>query len=107
MRTTIKIDDQLLAEAKARAAASGRTLGAVVEDALREVLARRPSRGHDRGAELPTFAGGRLLPGVDLDHSVRSTGLSATVLLRRWRRLPVVDAEGLRADLDDLVDPSI
>ncbi len=38
---------------------------------------------------------------------VRSTGLSATVLLRRWRRLPVVDPEGLRADLDDVLDPSI
>jgi predicted transcriptional regulator len=68
MRTTIKIDDQLLAEAKARAAASGRTLNAVVEDALREALARRPSKDHDR-PELPTFPGGRLLPGVDLDDS--------------------------------------
>jgi prevent-host-death family protein len=38
---------------------------------------------------------------------VRSTGLSATVLLRRWRRLPVVDPDGLRADLDDVLDPSI
>ncbi len=38
---------------------------------------------------------------------VPSTGLSATVLLRRWRRLPVVDPEGLRADLDDVLDPSI
>ena len=69
MRTTIKIDDELLAEAKARAAASGRTLNAVVEDALREVLARRPSRGRARRAALPTFSGGRLLPGVDLDDS--------------------------------------
>ena len=67
MRTTIKIDDQLLSEAKARAAASGRTLNAVVEDALREALARRPVRGGDRRTELPTFSGGRLLPGVDLD----------------------------------------
>jgi hypothetical protein len=69
MRTTIKIDDRLLAEAKARAAISGRTLNAVVEDALREALSRR---GRDRGGrrvELPTFPGGRLLPGVDLDDS--------------------------------------
>lgn len=69
MRTTIKIDDALLAEAKARAAASGRTLNAVVEDALREVLVRRPSNGRDRRVELPTFSGGQLLPGVDLDDS--------------------------------------
>ena len=38
---------------------------------------------------------------------VRSTGLSATVLLQRWRRLPVVDPDGLPADLDDVLDPSI
>lgn len=69
MRTTIKIEDGLLAEAKARAAASGRTLNAVVEDALREALARRPAKGDVRRVTLPTFAGGRLLPGVDLDDS--------------------------------------
>lgn len=69
MRTTIKIDDRLLAEAKARAAASGRTLNAVVEDALREALARRGRNGDGRRVELPMFPGSRLLPGVDLDDS--------------------------------------
>ena len=69
MRTTIKIDDQLLAAAKARAATSGRTLNAVVEDALREALSRRERNGGGRRVELPTFSGGRLLPGVDLDDS--------------------------------------
>lgn len=68
MRTTIKIDDRLLAEAKARAATSGRTLNAVVEDALREALSRRVRTGGGR-VELPTFPGSRLLPGVDLDDS--------------------------------------
>ncbi len=69
MRTTIKIDDQLLAAAKARAATSGRTLNAVVEDALREALARRVRNGGGRRVELPTFRGGRLMLGVDLDDS--------------------------------------
>ncbi len=69
MRTTIKIDDQLLAAAKARAATSGRTLNAVVEDALREALARRVRNGGEQSVELPTFRGGRLMPGVDLDDS--------------------------------------
>ncbi len=69
MRTTIRVDDQLLAEAKARAAVSGKTLNAVVEDALREALARRPAGNRPRPIELPTFGGGRLLPGVDLDDS--------------------------------------
>jgi Arc/MetJ family transcription regulator len=67
MRTTIKLDDKLLAEAKARAASSGRTLNAVVEDALRESIARRTRESGGHRTELPTFAGSRLLPGLDLD----------------------------------------
>ena len=67
MRTTVKIDDRLLAEAKTQAAKSGRTLNAVIEDALRAALAQR-QRGRDgRSSDLPTFRGSRLLPGVDLD----------------------------------------
>jgi hypothetical protein len=69
MRTTIRIDDRLLAEAKAQAARSGRTLAAVVEDALRAALARRERRGLDRPPKLPISRGGRLQPGVDLDDS--------------------------------------
>lgn len=69
MRTTIKIDDQLLAAAKAQAATSGRTLNAVVEDALRAALVRRDRPDRQRTVGLPTFRGGRLRPGVDLDDS--------------------------------------
>jgi len=69
MRTTIKIDDQLLAAAKAQAATSGRTLNAVVEDALREALARRVRGDRTRGVELPIFRGSQLRQGVDLDDS--------------------------------------
>lgn len=71
MRTTIKIDDALLTEAKARAARSGTTLSAVVEDALREAFARRSrlSRQGRRTVELPTHAGSRMREGIDLDDS--------------------------------------
>ena len=69
MRTTIRIDDRLLAQAKARAASSGRTLNAVVEDALRAALARREPDQATKRIKLPTYAGGRLMPGVDLDDS--------------------------------------
>jgi Arc/MetJ family transcription regulator len=69
MRTTIRIDDQLLAEAKAQAAQSGRTLNDIVEDALRESLARRSRSTREGPVELPTFSGSRLQPGVDLDDS--------------------------------------
>ena len=67
MRTTVRLDDPLLAEAKKYAADNGRTLTAVIEDALRETLARRKHVGKRRKVRLPIFPGGRLRPGVDLD----------------------------------------
>jgi hypothetical protein len=68
MRTTISIDDSLLAQAKQVAALTGRSLAAVVEDALRESLSRR--REHERRAvELPVFGEGGVQAGVDLDDS--------------------------------------
>jgi len=67
MRTTISIDDQLLAEAKETAARSGRTLGAIVEDALRASLTRQRKHRARKPLNLPTFDGGGLQPGVDLD----------------------------------------
>jgi len=66
VRTTVKIDDRLLAEAKAQAARSGRTLNQVVEDALRESLARGDRAVREAPIDLPTFSG-QLRPGVDLD----------------------------------------
>jgi len=68
MRTTIRLDDQLLAEAKQVAARTGRTLTAVIEDALRQALAQRQKRRSDH-VHLLTFNGNGLQPGVDLDDS--------------------------------------
>jgi hypothetical protein len=68
MRTTINIDDDLLAEAKQVAARTGRSLTAVVEDALRESLHRR-RQAAPRAVELPVFGEGGVQPGVDLDDS--------------------------------------
>ncbi len=67
MRITVRLDDLLLAEAKKYAADSGQTLSAVIEDALGETLARRKHPVKRRKVRLPTFPGGRLRPGVDLD----------------------------------------
>jgi hypothetical protein len=70
MRTTINVNDTLLADAKRLAQESGTTLTAVIEDALRERLARRRSAsGGDDGFRLHTFTGRGLQPGVDLDDS--------------------------------------
>jgi hypothetical protein len=69
MRTTIRLDDYLLEEARTVAAASGRTLTELIEDALREALARR-RRGAGRARlALRTFNGNGPRPGVELDHS--------------------------------------
>jgi hypothetical protein len=66
MRTTINVDDGLLAEAKRRAAARGTTLTALIEDALRETLARRDEPEQEPFATI-TYRGGGLMPGVDPD----------------------------------------
>lgn len=66
MRTTIRLDDDLLARAKRAAAERGTTLTALIEDALRRVLARESGLQGDR-PPLPTFRGDGLQPGVDLD----------------------------------------
>ncbi len=66
MRTTIQLDDHLFAEVKQLAARSGRTFTSVIEDALREVLARRASPPRPT-VRLTTVGGDGPLPGVDLD----------------------------------------
>lgn len=70
MRTTVNIDEDLLAQAKLLALQSGQTLTAVIDDALRQRLARRAAGGQPLGeSHLPVFAGTGLRPGVDLDNS--------------------------------------
>lgn len=67
MRTTIHLPDDLLGQAKKVAAESNRTLTAVIEDALREALARRRRLSRSAPMKLTTFGGTGLHPGIDLD----------------------------------------
>jgi hypothetical protein len=69
MRTTIRLDDDLLVEVKQIAARSDKTLTSVIEDALREMLARRRKTEERTPVRLTTVSGGGLQPGVDLDDS--------------------------------------
>jgi hypothetical protein len=69
MRTTIRLDDQLLRRVKHVAAQSGRTLTAVIEDALRQSLSRRPGEPKPKPIRLIRTGVGGLRPGVDLDHT--------------------------------------
>lgn len=72
MRTTIRIDDELYREVKARAARAGRTVASVLEDAVRAGLSLPKQRGVERYVVRPSGSGG-LRPGVDLasNRSVR------------------------------------
>jgi hypothetical protein len=63
------LNERLLAEAKKYAAQSGKTLTAVLEDALREKLARRQAKVRSKPVRLKTVKGGGLRRGVDLDDS--------------------------------------
>lgn len=38
---------------------------------------------------------------------VRSRGIASATLLERWRRLPTVDADGFRRDVDGVIDQSL
>lgn len=69
MRTTIRIDDHLLSEAKKMAAEAKKSLTAFIEDALRELLSRRKRQAAMSPLKLKTFKGKGLQPGIDLDDS--------------------------------------
>lgn len=66
MRTTVRLDDELLAAAKRHAAERGTTLTSVIEDALRERLTRSSEAASHGLVELPTFRGKGVRPGVDI-----------------------------------------
>ena len=67
MRTTVRLDDRLLADAKRYAAHSGRTLTSLIDEGLRDVLARQAVPSPATPVKLPTGGRGGLQPGVTLD----------------------------------------
>ncbi|MGH3811442.1 MAG: ribbon-helix-helix protein, CopG family [Pseudonocardiaceae bacterium] len=70
MRTTLRVDDELLRRAKSHAARQGRSLTSVFEEALRRLLAESERHEERTRVELPvSVASGGVLPGVDLDDS--------------------------------------
>jgi len=68
---------------------------------------------HNGGRVLQRVANGETLT-VTVDgepiaelRPVPSRGVPAATLLKRWRRLPPVNAQQLRADLDGVMDASL
>jgi hypothetical protein len=78
MRTTIRIDEALLRDAKHLAVRTGRSLTAVIEDALREALAHQRNAAPRQPVALVTVGGHGLRPGVDLDDSASLLDLMDT-----------------------------
>ena len=70
MRTTIRLDDALLDQARREAQRRGETLTALIEKGVRLELARSKPVQRRPKVAIPVFRGGKgLLPGVDLNNS--------------------------------------
>jgi hypothetical protein len=66
MRTTIRLDDELMREAKVRAAEQGITLTQLIDESLRERLAARKRPKKSGPFRLRSYGEGGTRPGVDL-----------------------------------------
>lgn len=70
MRTTVRLNDALLKQAKHEAAKRGETLTSLIELGLRLVLAESQEKSRRHRVELPlSTAGGGFRPGVDLTNN--------------------------------------
>lgn len=64
MRTTLTINDELLAEAKRLAAEKRTNLSAIVNDALRRALKRSGKKSETERFEMPTYGGKGIAPAL-------------------------------------------
>ena len=69
MRTTVRLNEDLMEEVRRHARERGVTVTAVLDQALRELLVRHRQPLQGRRIKLPTFRGQGMQPGVDLDDS--------------------------------------
>ena len=68
IRTTVRLPPGLLRQAKRKALAEGRTLTALIEEGLRQVVNTRARPKQRRRISLPVSrATGGVMPGIDLD----------------------------------------
>jgi len=95
---------------KQLAAETHRTFTAVIEDAVREVLARRKKKVLRASVKLPTFRGDGLQPGVNLESKRRAPGqngrpviLPDVNILVNASREDAVDHRSYKRWLEDVV----
>jgi hypothetical protein len=67
MRTTIRLNDELLQTAKQHALATQRTLTQLIQDALVSLLEKERGAASPRTVKLPTFQGDGTYPGIDIN----------------------------------------
>jgi predicted transcriptional regulator len=67
MRTTIRLNDELLQTAKQHALATQRTLTQLIQDALVSLLEKERGAASPRTVKLPTFQGDGIYPGIDIN----------------------------------------
>lgn len=88
-RTTVRLPSELLARAKRKAAAEGRTLTSLIEYGLRAVVdeRRKPARG--RHVVLPRLskATGGPMPGIDISNSAALQEMDDLEYVERMKHL--------------------
>jgi hypothetical protein len=86
-RTTVRLPPELLARAKRKAAAEGRTLTSLIEDGLRTVVSeeRKPAKGK-RVLPRVSKATGGLMPGIDLSNNAAIQEMEDLEYIERLKR---------------------
>ena len=82
-RTTVRLPEDLVRQAKRKAAAEGRSLTALIEEGLRRVLSERAPAGRRRVLPPVSAAGGGLMPGIDLDDFAALQEMDDLIFARR------------------------
>jgi len=67
MRTTVRLDDALVKEAKVHAAEKGISFTQLLDESLRARLSARPPRMRVEPFRLTTYGKGGVRPGINLD----------------------------------------
>jgi plasmid stability protein len=83
MRTTITLDDGLAADLKRRAQSEGKSVSAVISEALRAQLGKRATPPKIAPFRLITVRGGGLKPGVEV---AKLRALDEIEDVERWKR---------------------
>ena len=85
-RTTVLLPDELMARAKRKAAAEGRTLTSVIEDGVRAVVSERgkPMKANRVLPRISKATGG-LMPGIDISNSAALQEIDDLVYVERMK----------------------